>query len=425
MNPVIGEANHEQLQKTQDEKDQLIDAISSIIISLDSQDRITQWNRAAEAIFGILGKDAAGRCFRGCAIEWEWEGIEAGLKQCRQESQIIRLEDIRYARPDGSEGFLGLTIHPIKKEKIKDADLLILGADITERRILKVQLAQAQKLEAIGQLASGIAHEINTPIQYIGDNIRFLKDGFDDLITLLEKYNQLLAAVQGNAANEGITGEIVRAAAEIDLDYLATEMPRAIEQSQEGVERVIEIVRAMKEFAHPGVEEKTSVDLNRALESTLTVARNEWKYVADLQKDFDSDLPLVSCLPGELNQVILNLIVNAAHAISEVIEEGSGTKGTITVSTRKVGAEAEIRVSDTGAGIPEEIRTRIFEPFFTTKDIGKGSGQGLALAHAVIVEKHGGTIHFESETGRGTTFIIRLPMGAVADRQEMELSHAR
>ena len=320
---------------------------------------------------------------------------------------------------------MGLTIHPIKKEKIKDADLLILGADITERRILKVQLAQAQKLEAIGQLASGIAHEINTPIQYIGDNIRFLKDGFDDLITLLEKYNQLLAAVQGNAANEGITGEIVRAAAEIDLDYLATEMPRAIEQSQEGVERVIEIVRAMKEFAHPGVEEKTSVDLNRALESTLTVARNEWKYVADLQKDFDSDLPLVSCLPGELNQVILNLIVNAAHAISEVIEEGSGTKGTITVSTRKVGAEAEIRVSDTGAGIPEEIRTRIFEPFFTTKDIGKGSGQGLALAHAVIVEKHGGTIHFESETGRGTTFIIRLPMGAVADRQEMELSHAR
>ncbi|MBI3300896.1 MAG: HAMP domain-containing histidine kinase [Deltaproteobacteria bacterium] len=178
------------------------------------------------------------------------------------------------------------------------------------------------------------------------------------------------------------------------------------------------IVRAMKEFSHPGSEEKVETDLNRAIETTITVARNEWKYVAELATDLDSSLPPVPCLPGEFNQVILNLIINAAHAIAVVVSEGSTSKGTITVSTRHDGDWAEIRVSDTGTGIPEAIRAKIFAPFFTTKEVGKGTGQGLAIAHSVIVDKHKGTIGFETEVGRGTTFIIRLPLASAPAHPE-------
>jgi signal transduction histidine kinase len=184
----------------------------------------------------------------------------------------------------------------------------------------------------------------------------------------------------------------------------------AIQQSLEGLERVATIVGAMKEFSHPGGEDKVAINLNKAIESTITVARNEWKYVAEVVTDFDPDLPVIPCLAGEINQVILNLVVNAAHAIGEVVKEGDGPKGIITISTRHVHPWAEIRVQDTGPGIPEDIRERIFNPFFTTKDIGAGTGQGLAITHAVVVEKHSGTITLETEVGRGTTFIVRLPI---------------
>ncbi|MFC1735778.1 sensor histidine kinase, partial [Candidatus Hydrogenedentota bacterium] len=173
---------------------------------------------------------------------------------------------------------------------------------------------------------------------------------------------------------------------------------------------VASIVRAMKEFSHPGTDEKTAVDLNRAIENTITVARNEWKYVADVNTEFEPDLPLVPCLPGEFNQVILNLLVNAAHAISDVVGDGSSGKGTITITTRAKGGFAEIEIGDTGGGIPDRARERIFDPFFTTKEVGKGTGQGLAIAHNVIVDKHSGAITFESEEGKGTTFHIRLPL---------------
>ncbi|MBM3836151.1 MAG: GHKL domain-containing protein [Verrucomicrobia bacterium] len=169
----------------------------------------------------------------------------------------------------------------------------------------------------------------------------------------------------------------------------------------------------MKDFWHPGTTEKSVVDLNKIIESTITVARNEWNYVAELAADFDPDLPMVPCLPGEMSQVFLNLIVNAAHAIGAAVKDGASSKGTITVATRRSGDNVEIRISDTGTGIPERIRSRIFEPFFTTKEIGKGTGQGLAIVHAVVVEKHGGSVRFETEIGRGTTFIISLPLSSL------------
>ncbi|WP_420237483.1 MHYT domain-containing protein [Telmatobacter bradus] len=281
--------------------------------------------------------------------------------------------------------------------------------EITERKLLRDQLFQAQKLESVGQLAAGIAHEINTPTQFIGDNVQFLKDSFVDLKSPLAGYARLQSMVKDNTLSYEVIREIAAEAERADIPYLLEEIPQAIDQALEGVSRVSTLVNAMKEFSHPGTKDKIPLDLNHAIESTITVARNEWKYVAEMETNYDPSLPMVSCQPGEFNQVILNLIVNAAHAISDVIEKGKVEKGMIRIKTQKFPGWAEIRVQDTGTGIPENVRIRIFDPFFTTKEIGKGTGQGLAIARSVIVDRHGGTIHCETEVGKGTTFIIRMP----------------
>lgn len=288
--------------------------------------------------------------------------------------------------------------------------LIGIMMDVTEKNQFEAQLHQAQKLESIGQLAAGIAHEINTPTQYVGDNTRFLKDAFEDLQTVLKTYFILLETVKPDVQYQALVEEIENTLEDADLEYLEEEIPVAIGQSLEGVERVTKIVRSMKEFSHPGVDEKTPVNLNNAIESTITVARNEWKYVADIETDFDPSIPPVSCFPGELNQVFLNLIVNAAHAMENGSTDSNNGKGIIHISTLSKNATAEIRISDTGCGIPPAIKHRIFDPFFTTKDVGKGTGQGLSIAHTVITENHNGTIFCESEEGKGTTFIIELPL---------------
>ncbi len=285
---------------------------------------------------------------------------------------------------------------------------------------LQSQLAQAQKLESIGELAAGIAHEINTPIQYVGDNTRFIQEACEDLSEVLTCCQDLLTATEGTHPLGEQTKTLRDAVENADLEYLSEEIPNAIEQSLEGITRVTNIVRAMKEFAHPGAAEMTPIDLPRAIENTLMVARNEWKYVADLETDFDESLPLVPCLPGELNQVILNMVVNAAHAIGTRLGESPESKGRIKVSARTVGSHAELRISDSGTGIPEEHLDRIFRPFFTTKAAGRGTGQGLAIAHSVIVEKHGGTINVETELGVGTTFVICIPLVQETESQERD-----
>ncbi len=296
---------------------------------------------------------------------------------------------------------------------------LVVARNVTERKeaeqnrtAMEVQLRQSQKLEAIGQLAAGIAHEINTPTQYIGDNATFLRDSFDEAFSLM---GRLMAHLMEIQAMGGPAGEAARKALEdlagTDLDYLGTEIPKAIQQSLDGVSRITKIVSAMKDFSHPGSESKVLADLHRAIESTITVSRNEWKYVAELATEFAQDIPLVPCFPGEFNQVILNLIVNAAHAIEAAKERRpAGALGKILVRTVCHPGEVEVSVSDDGTGIPEEIQQRIFEPFFTTKPVGKGTGQGLAIAYKVIVDKHGGRLLVDSTPGQGTTFRLFLPL---------------
>jgi PAS domain S-box-containing protein len=283
----------------------------------------------------------------------------------------------------------------------------IVGAiqDVTQQKRLEAELAQSQKLESIGQLAAGIAHEINTPTQFIGNNVEFVSESVVEIFDLAQRIRVMAERGSGPVTAE----ELLATMQGVDLPYLLAEVPLAIKESQDGIERIKRIVGAMKEFSHPAVE-KTLMDINRAIDSTIIVASNEWKYVAEMVTHLDDYLPSVSVMPGSFNQVILNLIVNAAHAISEVADGGGRSKGTITISTRRVDHWAEVSIHDTGCGIPEKIRDRIFDPFFTTKPVGKGTGQGLALAHDVVVNKHGGAIAVESGAAQGTTFILRLPL---------------
>ena len=298
-----------------------------------------------------------------------------------------------------------------------DAELVAKLQHARHMQTVSERLAQAQKLESIGELAAGIAHEINTPIQYVGDNTRFVRTAYDDLRGVLESSQQLLAAVNASGDIQSVSDQLRTAMEDADVEYLLEELPAAIDQTLEGVDRVANIVRAMKEFAHPGVSELTLTDLAHSIANTIMVARNEWKYVANMETDFDPDLPEVPCLPGELNQVLLNMIVNAAHAVGDALGDSPDAKGTIRICTSRIGEQAEIRIADSGSGIATENLERIFAPFFTTKAAGKGTGQGLAIAHTVIVEKHKGTIEVESEIGKGTSFVIRLPLDGAREAE--------
>jgi len=301
------------------------------------------------------------------------------------------------------------------------ASVILRFEQSREARHMQSQLLQAQKLESIGQLAAGVAHEINTPSQYVGDNLEFLEQSFGELGEVIAHYQALLSAAAAGEVPPELVAKVSAAVEATDIEFLQEEIPRALAQSRDGVGRISKIVRAMKEFSHPGSEEKEPVDLNRAIESTVTVARNEWKYVAELELDLDPELPAVPALAAEFNQVVLNIVVNAAHAIAELHggDRENAQKGHIHIRSARDGdGHVLVEISDDGPGIPDDVRARIFDPFFTTKDVGKGTGQGLAIARSVVVDKHHGSLDVRSQPGNGTTFSIRLPLDDAA-RGEM------
>jgi len=306
---------------------------------------------------------------------------------------LLRQEPVVYF--DGTFGGLSIGITDLTEKKNRER----------QAAMMELQLRHSQKMESIGQLAAGVAHEINTPAQFVGDNIHFFKDHLPFLLSVCSEAIRMGSDQPGDAKEKIL--EIVKAQ---DLSFIIEELPTAIDETLDGMNRITNIVKALKEFSHPGKEEKSMVDLNHAVRNTSIVARNEWKYVAELVLDLDPKLPNVFCIPGLINQVVLNILVNASHAVGDVCKTKPGWKGKITMSTKYLGDRVEISIQDTGAGIPEAIKQKVFDPFFTTKEVGKGTGQGLALAYDVIVVKHGGTLTFDSEVGQGTTFHIQLPL---------------
>ena len=315
--------------------------------------------------------------------------------------------EMRFLRKDGGSAILEIAlVRSIGFDG--EPAVLLVARDVTEHKKLQSRLRLADRMASVGSLAAGVAHEINTPLQFVGDSVQFLEDAMRDLSVLIDGYRLVQQRVlAGEPATEAARGAR-RAEEAADLPDLLEQMPKALARALDGLHRVSNIVRSMKEFAHPGQTEMALADLNQAILSTLTVARNEYKYIAELETDL-GELPRIMCRLGDVNQAILNLIVNAAHAIGDVVE-GKGEKGRITVRTRRAGEFAVISIGDTGGGIPQAIRERIFDPFFTTKEVGRGTGQGLAIARSAIVEQHHGELTFETQLGAGTTFFIRLPL---------------
>jgi len=406
MNALDRKASDAALRESETRYRRLVESLDHGICELDTENRIKYANPRLAEILGYTQQEMLGREIFSFMDD---RGIEIWERNFGREHDG-KHDEFEFIHKNGNKVFARMYVSLVYDSEGQYTGALAGVTDITERKTLESQLLQAQKLESIGQLAAGIAHEINTPTQYVGDNIKFLSDAGEDLFKILGECQVLLdAAKQGDRVDE-LVQRVEDAKEKYDFEYLQEEIPKAIDQSLDGVKRISKIVGSMRQFAHPGPSEKASINLNGAIESTVTVARNEWKYVSDLKLDLDEDLPPVPCVAGEINQVMLNLIINAAHAIADKIGDGSNEKGLITVSTRRVGDWAEIRVRDTGTGIPQKNQSRIFDPFFTTKQVGKGTGQGLAIARTVIVEKHGGEMTFESKEGQGTTFIVRLPL---------------
>ncbi len=390
----------------------IISTISSIMIGVDSDRMVTLWNDVAAEMLGLSSIDVTGLDFFSLPINWDWENISKKTAECTKNNQKIRMDDITLVTRENKPRVLGITLTPLFLKNKEQAGFLLIASDITERRLLEQQWGRSNKLEAIGQLTAGVAHEINTPTQLVGSNLRFLGQQLEPVLTLIDKVYQLNRAVKNGTATPELAIELEKAAIATHLEYFRQEAPKAIEQSLEGIDRISRIISAMRFFSHPGSEYKEMADLNQIIENALSLSHNEWKNVAEIITDLEADIPAVECLPIDLSQVVLNLIINAVHAIQDVAGDEPTTKGQIVITSRQIGELVEVRIADSGTGIPPEIHDKIFDPFFTTKDVGRGTGQGLAIAYTVIVQKHGGTIEFETELGRGTTFIIRFPKKA-------------
>jgi PAS domain S-box-containing protein len=387
---------------------ELFENATDIVFTTDLDGHLTSLNRTGQQTFGYSQEEIAELDLRKLVAPVCWEAVHRGHPQLAAGKSPQTAVEFEVVAKDGHRVQVEVRLRIIYADE-KPIGIQGIARDITGRDIAEVELRQAQKLESVGRLAAGIAHEINTPIQFVSDNTRFLKDSFAPLQAVLGKYQELRDAV----ACGNITPDLLHALRlqeeQSDCAYLLSEIPGAIAQTLEGLDRVATIVRAMKDFAHPESKEMTAADLNKALLSTMTVARNELKYVAEIETEL-GDLPMVVCNAGDLNQVFLNLLVNAAHAIAEVVRDGE--KGHIHIRTAVEGSEIVVSISDTGSGIPESIRSKIFDPFFTTKEVGRGTGQGLAIARSVVVDRHKGSLTFDSEVGKGTTFHIRLPISA-------------
>lgn len=368
----------------------ILEGIKAGILIVDPRTfTIVDANEAAEKILGESKAAIVGKPCR--SFKWVRERDGAVEESCPLLEGNMTNEEYRVERSDGTTvPVIKTVISVMRSNQLLFFEILF---DITDRKTMERQLALAHRLESIGGLAAGIAHEINTPIQYVGDNLSFLEGAFTELIDALKQS----------------TGPARKHEDYADMEFLLEEVPKALTQSREGVARVAEIVSAMKRFSHIGGEEKSLLDVPKAIQNTIMITRNEWKYDSEIKLDLDPTLQFLSCFPGDFNQALLNILVNASHAVSDKYHD-SATKGIITVKTNRDGKWFVLSVTDTGCGIPEKNLHRVFDPFFTTKAVGKGTGQGLALCHDIVVKKHGGAIDVQSEEGEGTTFFLRFPL---------------
>lgn len=404
-----------ELLRAQKEWEKTFDAIPDLIAIIDNDFRIIKSNKAMNDTLGIIpdnkkeffcykvihGTDSPpSYCPHVKLLE---DGCKHIVETCEEKlGGHFEFTVIPYFADDG-QSLLG-SVHIARNIN----DLKEMESD---REKMQIERLHTQKLESVGQLAAGIAHEINTPVQFVSTNNDFLEESFGNIGGLIASYEKLLGAAKQDLVSDSLVVDVEASKETAEWEYLEEEIPAALRQSQEGLKRVASIVRAMKEFSHPGSKEKERRNLNDILQTTGIVARNEWKYVSELKMDLDENLPAVMCYSDDMGQVFLNVLINAAHAIEDRLGRNPvGDKGKITVTTGEVNGYAEVRIADTGKGMSPEILSKIFDPFYTTKKVGRGTGQGLAIAWNIITEKHKGEFKVESEAGEGTTFIIKVPL---------------
>ncbi len=387
----------EEVRKQKEYIEQIFDVVPQGLITVDTGQRAIDWNASFAQIVDkwaeLLNRDIG-------------EVREIFLGRLQQELQ----------RADEGEYVMNIDGHPLSMAfasapvpQFEKISRVVSLRDVTDLATMQRRLTQAEKLESVGRLAAGIAHEINTPTQYLVTNLEFLAEAYLDLAGVMGNLESLISAAGRPADLSPLLGELRESFDEADWEFLAKEIPGALEQSREGLRRIQSIVGAMKRFAHPAAEAAEKCDLNVAIETTVTVTRNEWKYLAEMVLDLDPELPHVPCFIDQFNQVILIMIINSVHAIEERLAGTGEGKGLITISSKAAAGAVEIVLTDNGIGMSEEIQKKIFDPFFTTKAVNKGTGQGLAIAHDIIVTQHKGTIEVISEPGKGSTFVIRLP----------------
>jgi PAS domain S-box-containing protein len=372
----------------------MIDLIPAFIYAKDAQSRFTAANKLVANRMGVEPEDLIGK------TDFDFFPREHAEKFFADEQALIQSgvplidrEELAFDQTRGKDRIILTSKIPLRDEAGNLTGIVGTGFDITDRKDAEARMASSDRLESIGRLAAGVAHEINTPIQYLNDSVSFIREGVGELLAYIDELHKATT---------------VRPEAGGDVDYMREELPPAMTRVAEGLSRITEIVRSMKVFSHADQREMSEVDLNCAVSSTLVVARSEYRDVADVETDL-GEIPRVICHGGQINQVVLNLVVNAAHAIGDVIKKG-GTRGKIVVRTREENGHVVISIADTGGGIPEGIRALIFDPFFTTKEVGRGTGQGLSVSRNVVVKGHGGELDFTTEPGKGTTFFVRLPL---------------
>jgi PAS domain S-box-containing protein len=372
----------------------MIDLIPAFIYAKDAHSRFTASNKLVANRMGVEPEELLGKTdfdfFPREMAEKFFADEQALLKSGKA---LIDHEEIAYDKTRGMNRVILTSKVPLHDADGNLTGVVGTGFDITDRKAAEERMASSDRLESIGRLAAGVAHEINTPIQYLSDSVSFIRDGVREL---LEYIDALRASMPQSPAPDD------------NVEDLRKEMPPALTLVADGLTRIAEIVRSMKDFAHADQSQMSPVDLNRAIASTLVIARSEYKPVAEVETNF-GDVPPVTCHAGQINQVVLNIVVNAAHAIADKVQR-TGAVGKITVSTCVENEHVVIAIGDTGTGIAEAIRARVFDPFFTTKEVGRGSGQGLSIARNVIVKGHGGELDFTTEIGKGSTFYIRLPI---------------
>lgn len=384
----------------------IVETLADGLMVIDNNGNIETFNMAAALIFGCAQESMIGKKIKLLMPSMNYQRLINDTE--KEKKQIIgKTIELEGSKVGGEDIPLEVTFSEMKIGAHTMFNVVM--RDVTERKHLEEQLRHSQKLESMGQLAAGIAHEINTPVQYVSDNTSFMKKGFPGIFEVLERCREIVDQPDGEINKDDL--ESLRSALKkAKVDFIAAEIPKALNQSLDGLDRIATIVSAMKSFSHASNGEKNDIDITEAIEATVTVARSEWKYVAEVKYEFEENLPPVPCLRDEFNQVVLNIVINAAHAIEEALKSSGRDMGVITIAAKRDEQFVEVVITDDGQGMPKNIQRKIFDPFFTTKEVGKGTGQGLSIAYNVIVEKHGGSISVDSKEGMGTTFFIRLPL---------------